>query len=51
MISSFPGLIKNVNALRSRERKRPLTQQQVRMIREQFDAHSRGEHFSVLKDD
>jgi hypothetical protein len=34
MLSTFPELLRNMNALRSREGKRPLTKSQIEMVRE-----------------
>lgn len=51
MISSREELLRNVNALRRREGKRPLTKAQIRMIDEQVAMRARLGRFTLFPKD
>lgn len=51
MISSREELLRNVNSLRRREDKRPLTKAQIRMIDEQVDMRNELGMFTLFPDD
>jgi len=51
MISSRDELIRNVNSLRRREGKNPLTKKQIRMIEEQVSMRADLGRFTLFPDD